>query len=215
MLAAGHRGLAGRPGGPHAGLAGRPHPAAGLGGRLEPPDRGAPGRRVRSAGPGHRPGRLALAGLAWAWRNYAVTAGLAGMMASASITFDTRQWNRQARTALGVTRAPGAVPLLARGARIPVGGTIRAIGHRWHPVFTIPGSACARHMVIVGSTGSGKTNLMIRLWAGWFAAALQAWRAAAAGGAGLQGRPGRPQEGRPDPPPAARRGRPPGRHLAR
>jgi GTPase SAR1 family protein len=31
-------------------------------------------------------------------------------------------------------------------------------------------------MVIIGSTGSGKTNLMIRLWAGWFTAALDAAR---------------------------------------
>ena len=127
------------------------------------------------------PAGLALAGLIWAWRNYAITAGLGGTMASAPITFDARQWNRQVRTAQGLTHAPGAVPLLARGGRIPVGGTIRAIGHRWHPVFTLDPSACARHMVIVGSTGSGKTNLMIRLWAGWFTAALQAWRAGRGG----------------------------------
>ena len=76
-------------------------------------------------------------------------------MASAPITFDARQWKRQVRTARGLTSAPGAVPLLARGGRIPVGGTIRAIGHRWHPVFTMPATACARHMVIVGATGSG------------------------------------------------------------
>ncbi len=31
-------------------------------------------------------------------------------------------------------------------------------------------------MVIVGAIGSGKTNLMIRLWAGWFTAALDAAR---------------------------------------
>ena len=98
-------------------------------------------------------------------------------MASAPITFDARQWKRQVRTARGLTAAPGAVPLLGRGGRIPVGGTIRAIGHRWHPVFTIPAAACARHMVIVGATGSGKTNLMIRLWAGWFTATLAAARA--------------------------------------
>ena len=42
--------------------------------------------------------------------------------------------------------------------------------------FTLPHTACARHMVIVGSTASGKTNLMIRLWAGWFTATLQAAR---------------------------------------
>jgi hypothetical protein len=32
-------------------------------------------------------------------------------------------------------------------------------------------------MVVVGATGSGKTNLMIRLWAGWFTATLAAARA--------------------------------------
>src|SRR5207249_6735468 len=79
------------------------------------------------------PAGLALAGLVWAWRNYAITAGLGGTMASAPITFDARQWNRQVRTAQGLTHAPGAVPLLARGYKIPVGGTIRAIGHPWHP----------------------------------------------------------------------------------
>ena len=122
------------------------------------------------------PAGLGLAALLWAWRIYAITTGLAGYTATAPITFDARQWKRQVRTARGLTAAPGAVPLLARGGRIPVGGTIRAIGHRWHPVFTIPATACARHMVIVGATGSGKTNLMIRLWAGWFTATLAAAR---------------------------------------
>ena len=84
------------------------------------------------------PAGLFLAGLAWAWRIYAISAGLGGIMASAPITFDARQWKRQVRTARGLTEAPGAVPLLGRGGRIPVGGTIRAIGHRWHPVFSLP-----------------------------------------------------------------------------
>jgi hypothetical protein len=123
------------------------------------------------------PAGLALAGLIWAWRIYAITTGLGGVRASAPIAFDRRQWRRQIRTAKGLTNAPGAVPLLARGGQIPVGGTIRAIGHRWHPVLALPAAACARHMVIVGATGSGKTNLMIRLWAGWFTATLQAARA--------------------------------------
>jgi hypothetical protein len=123
------------------------------------------------------PAGLGLAALAWAWRNYAITAGLGGITASAPITFDRRQWRRQVRTAKGLTDAPGAVPLLARGGQIPVGGTIRAIGHHWHPVFSLPATALTRHMVIVGATGSGKTNLMIRLWAGWFTATLEAARA--------------------------------------
>jgi hypothetical protein len=123
------------------------------------------------------PAGLGLGALVWAWRKYAITTGLGGITASAPITFDARQWRRQVRTAKGLTDAPGAVPLLARGGRIPVGATIRAVGHRWDPVFTLPASACARHTVIVGSTGSGKTNLMIRLWAGWFTATLAAARA--------------------------------------
>jgi hypothetical protein len=123
------------------------------------------------------PAGLGLAAAVWAWRNYAITTGLAGITASAPIKFDARQWRRQVRTAKSLTEAPGAVPLLARGGRIPVGGTIRAIGHRWDPVFALPATALTRHMVIVGATGSGKTNLMIRLWAGWFTATLQAARA--------------------------------------
>ena len=123
------------------------------------------------------PAGLGLAALAWTWRIYAMTAGIGGWLASAPITFDVRQWKRQVRTAKGRTAAPGSVPLLTRGARIGVGGTIRAIGHRWHPVFSVPHAACARHMVIVGATGSGKTNLMMRLWAGWFTATREAARA--------------------------------------
>jgi hypothetical protein len=120
------------------------------------------------------PAGLGLAAGVWAWRNYAITTGLHGRTASAPITFDRRQWTRQVRTAQALTDAPGAVPLLTRGQKIPVGATIRAIGHRWDPVFTLPATALARHMVIVGATGSGKTNLMIRLQAGWFTATLDA-----------------------------------------
>jgi hypothetical protein len=28
-----------------------------------------------------------------------------------------------------------------------------------------------RHQVVIGASGSGKTNLMMRTWAGWYAAA--------------------------------------------
>ena len=122
------------------------------------------------------PAGFALAALLWAWRIYAITSGTAGLLASAPYTFDARQWKRQVRAARNRVAAPGAVPLLAARRRIPVGGTIRAIGHRWHPVFTIPAAACARHMVIIGATGCGKTNLMIRLWAGWYTAASAAAR---------------------------------------
>ena len=123
------------------------------------------------------PAGLALAAGLWAWRKYTVSAGIGGRMASAPVTFDARQWKRQVSSATGRTAAPGSVPLLARRNRIPVGGTIRTVGCPWQPVFTLPATACERHMVIVGATGSGKTNLMIRLWAGWYTAALDAFYA--------------------------------------
>src|SRR4029077_18720934 len=144
-------------------------------GPIRPPGWPRPARSPCSS-PGTVPAGLALAAGLWAWRNYAITTGLAGITAAAPITFDKRQWEHQVRTAKGLTGAPGAVPLLAKGGKIPVGGTIRAVGHHWDPVFALPHSALARHMVIVGATGSGKTNLMIRLWAGWFTATLAvAW----------------------------------------
>jgi hypothetical protein len=123
------------------------------------------------------PAGLLLASALWAWRNYAVEAGIGGWMASAPVSFSSRQWKRQVRAAEGRTAAPGSVPLLSRRGRIPVGGTIRAVACRPTPVFSVPAEACARHMVIVGATGTGKTNLMIRLWAGWFTAALDAFYA--------------------------------------
>jgi hypothetical protein len=125
-------------------------------------------------------GLLTAAGL-WAWRTYAVSAGIGGRMASAPVAFDARQWRHQVRAAAGRTAALGSVPLLTRHGMIPIGGTIRAVACRWKPVFAVPAAACARHMVIIGATGSGKTNLMIRLWAGWFTAALDAWHAGQGG----------------------------------
>jgi hypothetical protein len=120
---------------------------------------------------------LAVAAGLWAWRKYAVSAGIGGRMATAPVTFDNRQWKRQVSSATGRTAAPGAVPLLTRRDKIPVGGTIRTVGAPWQPVFTLPAATCARHMVIVGATGSGKTNLMMRLQAGWYTAALAAYHA--------------------------------------
>jgi hypothetical protein len=161
------------------------------------------------------PAGLGLAAALWAWRNYAMSAGIGGRMASAPIAFDARQWRRQVAAAKGRTAAPGSVPLLTRRGTIPIGGTIRAVGCRWQPVFTVPAAACGRHMVIVGATGSGKTNLMIRLVHRRPRRPLRRQRRpAAARRGGLQGRPGRPPQGRPDPPPPARSRRPPRRRLA-
>jgi len=55
-----------------------------------------------------------------------------------------------------------------------IGAVIRSVGHRWQPSLAIPYTAFGRHQVVIGASGSGKTNLMIRTWAGWYAAALAA-----------------------------------------
>ena len=57
-----------------------------------------------------------------------------------------------------------------------IGATIRTVRHKWRPILAVPYRSFARHSVIVGSSGSGKTNLMMRLWAGWYAAATAAYQ---------------------------------------
>jgi hypothetical protein len=118
-------------------------------------------------------GLLAAAGL-WAWRVYAIETGLSGKTATAPVVFDARQWRRASRAARGRVNAPGTFPLARPGGQIVMGATIRAVGHRWRPVATVPYTAMGRHQVVIGSSGSGKTNLMMRTWAGWYAAALAA-----------------------------------------
>ncbi len=65
-------------------------------------------------------GLIAAAGL-WAWRNYAITTGLGGWLASAPITFDARQWRRQVRTA-NAAHVPGAMPTSVAAIRVPAPG---------------------------------------------------------------------------------------------
>jgi len=118
-------------------------------------------------------GLFAAAGL-WAWRIYAVENGLAGKTATAPVIFDVRQWRRASRAARGRVTAPGTFPLATGSGLVVMGATIRAVGHRWRPVLAVPYRAMSRHQVILGSSGCGKTNLMMRSWAGWYAAALAA-----------------------------------------
>jgi hypothetical protein len=120
------------------------------------------------------PAGLAVASWAWAQRIYRIETGLSGKTATAPVIFDERQWRRQARTARGRIAAPGTVPLSTRRGAIVIGATIRAVGHRWRPVLAVPWQVMGRHQVIIGASGSGKTNLMIRTWAGWYAAARAA-----------------------------------------
>jgi hypothetical protein len=84
------------------------------------------------------PAGLALAGVGWAWRIYAVTTGLAGQTASAPVWFDDRQWRHQVRSARARAAGPGTVPLLTGRGLVAIGATIRAVGHRWRPVLAVP-----------------------------------------------------------------------------
>jgi hypothetical protein len=120
------------------------------------------------------PAGLAVAGCLWAWRIYALDTGLSGKTATAPVVFDARQWRRQAHAARARIAAPGTVPLADRHGRVVMGAVIRAVGHRWQPSLAIPYAAFGRHQVVIGASGSGKTNLMIRTWAGWYAAARTA-----------------------------------------
>jgi hypothetical protein len=138
-------------------------------------------------------GGLALGGLLWAWRIYAITTGLGGITASAPIIFDARQCNRQARTALGLTKAPGAVPrrehpgrrhhLRHRPQVEPRAGRTRGVvrpahGHR------------RRHRVGEDEPDDTAVGRLVHRHPAGFP--FRAGGPAAAGGAGLQGRPRRP-----------------------
>lgn len=117
---------------------------------------------VLIAAPPCVPAGIAAGAVAWAWRTAAMEAGTAGRHAFAPAAFDARQWRRQARAARGLLAAPGKLPLVTSRGTVPAGAVIRAIGRRWRPVLEIEAAAFTRHMVIVGASGSGKTNLMIR-----------------------------------------------------
>jgi hypothetical protein len=125
---------------------------------------------------------LAAGGLAWSRRIYAMQTGTGGLSPSAPLAFDRRQWRHQVRSARARIAAPGAVPLLSRNGAIVAGAVIRAVGHTASPIAVIPYQRLRSHQVVIGTTGTGKTTLLLRLWAGFLAQGLQRYAA----GAGLR-----------------------------
>ena len=119
------------------------------------------------------PAGLAAAGLAWAYRIRSLRTGSGGLGPDSAVAFDRRQWRHQARGARARIAAPGAVPLTVRGGRVVVGAVIRAVGHPHRQIASIPYARMRSHQVVVGSTGTGKTTLLLRLWAGFMATALR------------------------------------------
>ena len=94
------------------------------------------------------------------------------------MAFDERQWRRSVRTASLRVRAPGGVPLLSPRGDPLLGAVIRSVGARPRPVLAIPFAAVCSHLLVVGTTGAGKTTTLVRLMAGFYAAAVRLARRA-------------------------------------
>ena len=54
-----------------------------------------------------------------------------------------------------------------------VGGVIRTVGHRAGSVAAIGYQRMRSHQVVIGTTGTGKTTLLLRLWTGFMATGLR------------------------------------------
>ncbi len=119
------------------------------------------------------PAGLLIGALAWSYRVFSMETGTGGLTANSPITFDLRQWRHQARTARARIAAPGAVPLISRRGEIVAGAVIRTVQHPAAAVAAVPYPRLRTHQVVIGTTGTGKTTLLLRLWAGFVAVAWQ------------------------------------------
>ena len=115
---------------------------------------------------------LAAGGLAWSYRIRSMQAGSGGLSPAAAVAFDLRQWRHQARSARARIAAPGSVPLNSNNGDLIAGAVIRAVGHPARQAAVIPYQRMRSHQVVIGTTGTGKTTLLLRLWAGFVTSAL-------------------------------------------
>ncbi len=129
------------------------------------------------------PAGLLAGGLAWSFRLASMAAQAAGRSPAAAVSFDDRQWRHQVRAARALIAAPGAVPLLTAQGDFLAGAVIRAVGHPAGRLTRVPASRLRSHQIVIGGTGTGKSTLLLRLWAGYLATGLQRHAA------GLAGRP--------------------------
>jgi hypothetical protein len=123
---------------------------------------------------------IAAGGACWAYRRFRMRTGAGGLTPESPAAFDARQWRHQVRTAQALIAAPGSLPLLSRSGHVVVGAAIRSMRHRAGRAAAIPYERLRAHQVVIGSTGTGKTTLLLRLWAGFMAAGLRRY----AGGSG-------------------------------
>jgi hypothetical protein len=127
------------------------------------------------------PAGLLAGGWAWSLRlaSMAVLAG--GRSPGAAARFDQRQWRHQVRAARARIAAPGAVPLLTASGDFVAGTVIRAVGHPARQLAQLPASRLRSHQLVIGGTGTGKSTLLLRLWAAFMATGLQRHAAGMAG----------------------------------
>jgi hypothetical protein len=135
-----------------------------------------------AAAPPAIPLGIAAGGLGWAYRRLRMRSGAGGLTPESPGAFDRRQWRHQVRAAQARSAAPGSLPLLSRRGDVVAGAAIRAVGPGTgqRDALAIPYERLRAHQVVIGSTGTGKTTLLLRLWAGFMAAGLR--RYAAGGG---------------------------------
>jgi hypothetical protein len=117
----------------------------------------------------------------WAIRIHRMETGSGGRSPAAPARFDARLWRHQVRSAQALMSAPGSLPLLSPNDAIVTGATIRSVRHRGGRAAAIPYERLRSHQVVIGSTGTGKTTLLLRLWAGFMAAGLRRFAAGEAG----------------------------------
>ncbi len=145
---------------------------------------GAAGNYLAAAiviAPAAVPAGLLAAGWAWSRRIRSMAARAGGRSPASGTAFDDRQWQHQARSAAARIAAPGSAPLLTVRGDVVIGAAIRAVGHPAQPLMVLPGERLRGHQIVVGSTGTGKTTLLLRLWAAYLAAGLTRHAARLAG----------------------------------
>jgi hypothetical protein len=127
------------------------------------------------------PAGLLAGGLAWSLRLASMAAVAGGRSPGAAARFDQRQWRHQVRAARARIAAPGAVPLLTAKGDFVAGAAIRTAGHPVRPLAQLPASRLRAHQLVIGGTGTGKSTLLLRLWAAFIATGLQRHAAGLAG----------------------------------
>ena len=130
-------------------------------------------RAVASVAPAAIPLGLLAGAACWSYRVRSLTAGAGGFSPAAGVAFDQRQWRHQSRAARARIAAPGSMPLTMRRDLIVVGGVIRTVGHRAGSVAAVGYQRMRSHQVVIGTTGTGKTTLLLRLWTGFMATGLR------------------------------------------